>query len=163
MRVKAVIAAEKQIVDAGAWKDGKMPNTAFPLSKSSLNVSVKFRWRCIHFTAAGGTYRLLVFYRLDLEKCCMYLGRHDAKNMTVIARFEWHGTHEGWHFHVPKDCDDTGLVAGRTGGCDKRLPQCFERHRRNTFGVTSDEGAYMLALNTFRLAKPSAHFELVMQ
>lgn len=163
MRVKAVIAAEKQIVDAGAWKDGKMPNTAFPLSKGPLNVSARYRWRCIHFTAVGGTYRLLVFYRLDLQKCNMYLGRYDGKNMTLIARFEWHGTHEGWHFHVPKDCDDAGLVAGRTGGCDKRLPQSFERHRRTTFGVTSDESAYMLALNTFRLVKPSAHFELVMQ
>lgn len=163
MRIRSVIAAEKQVIDAGAWKAGKMPSTAFPLTKGALTVNQHYRWRCVHFLAEGVAHRLLIFYRLDLEKCTMYLGRHDDKVMTVLVRFEWHGTHEGWHCHVPGDCQDDKLAPGRVGGLQKRLPECGRPHRRCAFGIVGDESAYHLALTTFRIAAPSKSFTLVMQ
>ena len=163
MRVKEVIAASKVIVDVGVWKDGKMQNSAFPLSKSPLNVNAHYRWRCISFTCFGASFRLLSCYRLDLQKFSAYLGRQDDKNMTVLARYEWHSTHEGWHFHVPRTCDDSQQVPGRTGGCNQRLPLCDQAHRRMVFGVYDDDSAYKTAFHAFRLGKSSESFRLVAQ
>ena len=75
MRVKEVIRAQKVIIDAGAWKDGKMPNSAFPLGKSPLNINVHYRWRCVAFECIGARFRVLISYRLDLQKFSAYLGR----------------------------------------------------------------------------------------
>jgi hypothetical protein len=160
MRVRDVLASRKTIIDAGTWKDGKMPPAAFPLSKSPLNVNKNYRWRCVAFTCCGASFRVLLFYRLGIQKFSSYLGRHDGKNMTVLARYEWHGTHEGWHFHVPRTCDDSEQTSGRPGGCDLRIPNCSARHRRMIFGVVNDDTAFKVAFHAFRLASPSDDFEL---
>jgi len=160
MRLKEVIRSTKNIVDAGAWKNGKMPSSAFPLGKSAINVNVHYRWRCVVFDSLGVRFRALVAYRLDLQKYTAYLGRVDGKDMTVLARYEWHASEPGWHMHVPKTCDDRVQTPGRAGGCDLRLPRAFAAHRQHEFDVVDDATAFRRVVERFRLAQPSAAFEL---
>lgn len=142
MRVKEVIRAQKVIIDAGAWKDGKMPNSAFPLGKSPLNINVHYRWRCVSFECIEARFRVLISYRLDLQKFSAYLGRLEGKDMMVLARYEWHANEPGWHVHVPRACDDALQVPGRSGGCDRRVPQAFGGHRQQDFDIVDDSSTF---------------------
>jgi hypothetical protein len=63
MRALAAIRERKTVVESGKWRDGKMPRTAFPLSKShSYALGNRWRWIVWRVAAAGKTFRLLVAY-----------------------------------------------------------------------------------------------------
>ena len=81
----------------------------------------------------------------------------------VLARYEWHANEPGWHVHVPRACDDAAQVPGRSGGCDRRVPQAFGGHRQRNFDVVDDASAFRRASEVFRFARPLASFELVAQ
>lgn len=163
MRVKDVVRASKVVVDQGSWKDGKMPNTAFPLGKSPLHISAKFRWRSLIFEALDFRFRVLIVYRLDLQKYSAFLGRVEGKDMLMLARYEWHANEPGWHVHVPRTCDDREQLPGRTGGCDRRVPRAFGQHRSTSFDVVDDESAFRRAYDAFRLASAPGNFVLEAQ
>lgn len=149
MGLKELVRADKDVVDWGAWKhDTKMPKSAFPLSKHrSFQVRASHRWRVVRFTCDGHSYRLLIAYRPELESYKAFLGRDEKGDTRVLARYEFHGTHAGWHLH--SDC--TGInVIGKTGLPD-RIPGNAAHHRRVEFGIGSDEQALYVAAEKFGL------------
>lgn len=162
MRLRKVISADKKITDAGAWKSGvKMPKTAFQLSKShSFKVSAKFNWRVVCFESLGEKFKLLIYYRTDLENYHADLARDVGGDMLLMARLEFHATHPGWHIHGL--CDSTACVPGRSGGTDKKIPANYGFNKQLTFGITNDRLAYDWAVKHYRLDKlpPAPLFEL---
>jgi hypothetical protein len=68
--------------------------------------------------------------------------------MCVIARYEYHADHPGWHVHT--DCSEQ-WVSGRTGGLHNCLPKHGKRNRRSDFSVNDDDQAYYVAARAFRL------------
>jgi hypothetical protein len=156
VKLRRVINGAKTITDAGSWKAGtKMPKTVFPLSRAgSFKVTSRFNWRVISFECMGEKFKLLVYYRTDIESFHADLGREVGGDMLVMARYEFHATHPGWHMHCL--CDSTGKVAGRSGGTDRRMPRVGEFHKQCVFGVATDRQAYEKAVKIFRLDKRSA-------
>jgi hypothetical protein len=152
MRLKALIRAPKHSVDVGTWSLGKMPASAFPLSRSgkSMRLGGSWEWRIVKFQSDGGRYRLLIAINLAKEQYHATLGCEYAKDMKVLATYEFHGTHPGWHVHSA--CGDISNVPiGRyTGEWKTRIPRGRGLHRRQDFNVTR-ENALSIACAFFGL------------
>lgn len=154
MLLKDIIQATKNNVRWGDWKFGEaMPRTKFPLSKhTSFRIRTKHHWCITTFDCLSQPFRLLVFYRSDKEEYGAYLAQIEGADSKVVARYEYHATHAGWHIHA--NCETDLTPSGRIGGnIHKRFPKAGHKHRRTDFGITSDEVALLKAAEAFGLTR----------
>ena len=70
--------------------------------------------------------------------------------LVIIARFEYHGTHPGWHCHLP--CCDVAEIepAQPLHRQFVRLPKAESRHRRMVFDLT-EASALAAAFRFYRV------------
>lgn len=118
-----------------------MPPRAFPLTHrrgGSYRLSGKFTWRVVLFDACEASFRLLVAFRGDIQSYEAVLGLIDGSDTKVIASYEFHATHDGWHLHANCDSIDRLGAGFRKSGQEKRIPMGRQFHRRTTFDI--DEG-----------------------
>jgi hypothetical protein len=159
MRLKDVIWAEKTVTDGGKWQFGvRMPPSAYPMSKKrggAYRLGAKFTWRVILFSALSRDFRLLIGYRTDLQQYEATLGMIDGADTKVLASYEFHGTHAGWHVHaICGDVADIGIGFQRHPG-QRRIPNAKSRHNDTVFDL--DEAAALdRAVARFRLPDPGA-------
>ncbi|MEO0438584.1 MAG: hypothetical protein AAF098_16920 [Pseudomonadota bacterium] len=126
-----------------------MPKTVFPLSKTKVKVSAASRWKLMKFSCGAEDFAVLIVYRLDKQQFWSYLAQDKGTDTMVVARYEYHSTHPGWHMH--SNCETSKNVAGRTGGLFDRFPRNKKAHRRLAFAVTGDESAEARAIAAFGL------------
>ena len=102
---------------------------------------------------AAPTIGVYVRFRADLEQYAAILAMDDGGDMTVLARYEFHGTHPGWHVHAC--CENVHeIVPGRLlSPLHSRLPENGRFHRNTRFGVTRENAADM-AIAKFGLYGP---------
>jgi hypothetical protein len=155
MRLQTIILANKNITNWGKWDTGKMPRIAFPLSKSRNRFYRlgAYRWRVVEFNALGHNFRLLVAYRTDKEQFRATLAMEHDRDMSVLASYEFHGTHPGWH--ISAACEDMMSVPSgvmRFPG-QRRFPAARAFHRRTKFRINNDDDAINLAAKVFNLHK----------
>ena len=130
-----------------------MPRTAFPLSRprNRFYRLGTYRWRVVRFTALDAAFRLLIAYHSDKEQYRAVLAIEHERDMTVLAQYQFHGTHPGWH--VLATCEDVETAPSgvmRYPG-QRRLPPARQFHRRVEFGIASDDHAVTKAAEFFRL------------
>lgn len=105
------------------------------------------------FDAVEMSFRLLVAYRIDKEQYRAVLAADYGRDMAVLAQYEFHGTHPGWH--VLATCDD--IESAPTGVMrhpwQRRIPKARARSSHNNFRVTDDNHALDVAVKFFRLHK----------
>tara|TARA_B100000315_G_C14445585_1_gene526650 strand:+ start:56 stop:511 length:456 start_codon:yes stop_codon:yes gene_type:complete len=151
------------VTDWGAWREGgKMPRTAFYLSKPrgrSYRLP-SYRWRVVCFEALGKEFRLLIAYRTDKEQYRAVLAIDHGRDMAVLAQYEFHGTHPGWH--VLATCDDvesapTGMMRHPW---QRRIPKARGDHRKTAFRVANDDHALAVASDAFRLHRQKGNLGL---
>jgi len=164
MRLKDVVHADKVLTDWGEWASGKMPRTAFPLSRSRQNFYRlgSYRWRIIRFEALGAQFRVLVCLQEDKEQYRAYLGMECGQDTKLIASYEFHGTHPGWHSLMTHE-----LLYEVPGGIQKgpwqsRVPRPRNWHRRRTFGVV-EETATDIACGFFGLPVEKKQLDMLDQ
>lgn len=156
MKLRRVMNGQKTIKDVGSWKTGeRMPRTAFPVRGAGFKEPGKYTWRIVRFSCEGESFRLLMAYRLDLQRAMFYLGKEVRSEMLVLCRYEYHAGEPGWH--MPCICDDQGKACGRLVCDDKRLPHWSSFHRELALGITRAEDAYRRADRVFRLSKTPPH------
>ncbi len=149
MHLKEIVRAPKTITDSGTWKSGQlMPRSAFPLLGKTKMVRKVHTWKIIKFNSLEMDFRLLIFYRLDREMYYCWLAV-DSNPVTVIAKYEYHSTHPGWHLHVCPVLEDA--VPGRTKGHFMRLPAPNSYHRNQDFHISTETDANNKAVRKFRL------------
>jgi hypothetical protein len=148
--MKSIIAIRKKkyIEDPGSWKAGKMPKTAFPLSKShSYQLGSNWEWRvCLLSCDEGFRYRLLVAFDAAKQQYRAWLGLEIGNDLAILARLEFHPDHKGWHCHWK-----TGVVSLLARGVVKEA-RARDRSRGcrtyNSFD-TSRMGAMQVAFRVF--------------
>jgi len=98
-------------------------------------------------------FRLLLAFNRTKEQYRATLALEGDRDMSVLASYEFHGTHPGWH--VLATCDDIATVPQgmMIGPWQRRMPRARMRHRRSEFSVPDDEAAIALAAGFFRLHK----------
>jgi hypothetical protein len=156
MRIREVILAHKSDHDWGKWSDGKMPPSAFPLSKRRsrcFRLGSSYRWRVIRFQALSAHFRVLIAYNPAKEQYFAYLACEQDRDLSIIGSLEFHGTHAGWH--TLSACGEIeSLQAGiMRGPWQKRFPAAHRFHRRTEYGIINDDAALDRASRFFRLHK----------
>lgn len=155
MRLKAVIRAHKANVSIGNWHQGGVSKSLFPLQKSgksSLNFRGAFNLCGIEFTAAGSSFRVLIAVDLNKQEYYAHLGKAMGNDTQMIASYEFHSTHGGWHAHSA--CDHIeNIPPGRyKGPWKRRIPKDMLTDRSIEFGVKSLPDALRLACEVFGIA-----------
>lgn len=161
MKLRELVRASKDVTDWGKWQQVKMPPRAFPLSRrrgGSYRLSYKYTWRVVLFDAVGASFRLLLAFRTDIQQFEAILGLIDESDTKVIASYEFHGSHPGWHLHA--NCDSIeSLGAGfRKSGQEKRLPKYRQVHRRLNFDI-NEGNALAIVSKIFQLPQESPAVE----
>ena len=133
-----------------------MSASVFPLSKrrqSSFRLGTAYRWRLVRFEACGYRFRLLLAFSLLKEQYRATLALEGDRDLTVLASYEFHGTHPGWHLLAT--CDDIKDVRPGVmiGPWQRRFPRARVRHRSVEFGIKDDDTALNVAAKFFRLHK----------
>ena len=140
-----------------------MPPGAFPLSRRrsrSFRLGAAYRWRIVLFDAVGRKFRLLIAYNAAKEQYVAVLAEERERDNAVIASYEFHGTHAGWHLLSacgPVEACPEGVMRGPW---QKRFPPARDFHRRTHYGVSSDEAAVAVAARFFRLHKSEGRLPL---
>jgi hypothetical protein len=156
VRVQDLRRSPKTITDWGKWESGKMPRSAFPLSKAknrAYRLGSAFRWRVVVFTALDAVCRLLIAYNPNKEEYRAVLGLEGEKDTAILACFEFHGTHPGWH--VLPACGDANQVPRgmMRGPWQRRMPRARQFHRRQSYRASDDNAALTIAADFFNLHK----------
>jgi hypothetical protein len=156
IRAKDIRAADKSNLDWGKWEDAKMPASAFPLSRrrqNSFRLGTAFRWRLVRFEACGHMFRLLPAFSLAKQQYRATLALESDRDLSVLASYEFHGIHPGWHLLAT--CDDITTVPQGVmiGPWQRRIPGARARHRITDFRVKDDDSALHIAAEFFRLHK----------
>jgi len=164
VRVRDIRSAGKSGVEWGKWEDGKMPPSAFPLSKRrgySFRLGSAYRWRIVRFDACGNKFRLLLAFNLTKQQYRATLALEVDRDMSVLASYEFHGTHPGWHLLAT--CDDISTVPQgiMIGPWQRRMPKARTRHRITDFRVKDDETALDIAAAFFRLHRTEDQGQLL--
>lgn len=110
--------AAKVAVTSDGWKTGKMPKSAFSLSKNnSFRLGAGWDW-CIHHVAhSSNNLRLLIAFHAGKNEYLAWLAIDTGKDLGLIARLEYHATHDGWHVHLkPSDLNDLAYGVVKQSG-----------------------------------------------
>jgi len=132
MRVAKVVGAAKGDVVLSPWSDDKLKAKDFPLNRKrgkAYPITKRYRWQVITFSALGHNFRVLVAYHTLAPEFITTLAEEVGGDCRVLARWEFHGSHGGWHVHTV--CGDTdGLSVGiiKPFGT-KRIPDKASYHR----------------------------------
>src|SRR6266851_5199311 len=111
LRAQDIRRANKNVVDWGKWQTGNMTAAVFPLSRRrgrSFRLGSAYRWRLIRFEAEGAAFRLLVAFSLEKQQYRATLALEGDRDMSVIASYDFHGTHPGWHLTAA--CGDIDAI-----------------------------------------------------
>jgi hypothetical protein len=146
MRLKDIVRARKVITDAGKPSNGKMPKSAFPLSKSgSYRLGAGWLWQVVGFQAhckdAIVNCRMLAAVHVGKQNYEGWLAVERDQDLVLLARYEYHSEHNphGWHLHS-KCVDIASLTPGVVKGpYVKRYPETKAKHRRQSFYITETD------------------------
>ena len=160
LRGQEIRAANKTVLEWGNWQAGGMQPASFPLSKRqrrSYKLGASYRWRVVRFNAdtPSGfvTCRLLIAYNALKEQFRATLAVENDRDMCVVASYEFHGTHPGWHMHAA--CGEVAKIPAGSmrGSWQRRKPLPYRIHRRMEYGVSGDDVALDIAARFFLLHK----------
>lgn len=154
MELREIIRADKDVNDWGRWQAGaRMPKPAFPLSRSKGRFYRlgAYRWRIVRFTALAAEFRVLIAYHPDKQQYRAVLALERDGDMTVLAQYEYHGTHPGWHVLATCSEVDSAPVGVMRNPWQRRLPRARHFHRNTAFGISGDDQALDRAAAFFRL------------
>jgi hypothetical protein len=160
MRLQQIVRAPKTEVMYDQWKSGRMNKVLFPLGKSgkhALSLGSGFDWCFVRFKALGCEFRLLIALQFAKQEYYAHLGRALGSDTQMLASYEFHGTHPGWHLHV--GCGDTTLIPiGRYKGPWKhRIPGATKRCRRASWEIENRFDALSRACSVFGVPMPGIY------
>jgi hypothetical protein len=152
--LRHIILSAKENLSLGSWAQGKMPRSAFPLSRSG-NKAYQLgnrRWRLVTFDMNGSSFRLLINYSATLGQYQAMLGLVDSGGTKIVAQLEKHPTHKGWHIHAACGVLN-GVPAGIVRGPWLRHLNRARRTDQADPAAMTDDAAFAVAQRFFRLDK----------
>ena len=100
MRGLSAIRTKKVLVSSGAWHTGAITHSEFPLSHvHKLRLSKAWNWCVVDAEGGGQQYKVLVAFDPGKRQYWAWLGAVFGSDQAVVARVEFHASHDGWHCH----------------------------------------------------------------
>jgi len=139
MRLRDIVRAPKAEVHWGEWKSGPNKPGDFPVQRSgkSLQFGSGYRTRVVSFAALGRKFRVLCAICEAKQSFYAAMGENVGKDTRVLACYEFHASHPGWHAHVA--CQEVDAVPfGRARGPHMKRVQS---KRRLVFAINEDKAS----------------------
>jgi hypothetical protein len=96
---------------------------------------------------------LLLAFSLPKQQYRAILALEHDRDLTVLASYEFHGTHPGWHFSGTCGDIDSVTPGVLIGPWQRRIPKARAKHRHVDFRVVDDYTALETGAKFFRLHK----------
>lgn len=153
MRVRRLISERKSPSgESGDWSTNDLPPRWCSIYERSRTTRAGWQWRSLRARANGRDYLAVAQCnpRRDNWKSVLIL-ETDA-GPSVVARFEYHGSHPGNHVH--SNCATSGLEVGVVGMDNLgRIPSIKNHHRRTEAFTPSS--FWRATRDFFRIETPS--------
>lgn len=129
MRVRHLIARTKAQRSDTGWMTNDMPPRYSPIYAKTRPIRGGWKWRSARGEAGATRFILTALCNARRDNWQAYLMVETADGVSVVARFEHHGSHPGLHAHA--HCEWGGVEAGASGLDGLvRIPKAGEVHRR---------------------------------
>jgi hypothetical protein len=129
MRVRKLIRREKAKKSDTAWSDKDLPPRHAPIYPKSRPIRAGWKWRAAHAEADDTAFILTALCNPSRDNWKAMLIMETPSGSSVVARFEYHGSHPGLHSHA--HCDRSGIEVGASGMDHlARIPKPGQFHRR---------------------------------
>ena len=131
--LRDIVKSTKTDVSFGQWTDEKLKHRDFPLRRGVYPLTRRWRWQVISFRWSGRKFRILSAYHTMVPEYISVLAEDMGADSRIVARWEFHQSHPGWHIHsCCSELDDipSGVVQHRGV---KRTPAAKNGHRRVIF------------------------------
>ncbi len=130
MRVRQIIATKKTQSADTLWRTTDLPVKYAPVYKKPRPMKAGWTWRSIELDAEGQAWVLTVQCHVTKDNWQAWLMKKFPDGTgSIVARFEYHGSHAGVHIH--SSCDRSGLEPGGTSIDNlNRFPNSSSSHRR---------------------------------
>lgn len=119
MKALRTLRTAKSVVDATGWGVGLVPKTAFPLSHAGpQRLGKGWHWCVYNLQDDHRGFRLLVAFEPGKLQYKAWLGVSFGSDQAVVARVEFHASHDAWHCHWKTgELDDVsrGVVTTHSG------------------------------------------------
>lgn len=150
-----ILRADKSDVVIGQWSDDKLKHRDFPIRRTSYPLTRRWRWQMISFRVEGRRFRILAAYHSLVPEYRAVLAEEVNGDSRLIAQWEYHQSHPGWHIHsCCSELDELAVGVMRPPGI-KRLPLAKNSHRRALFinpGFAIDDSvATAIACQRYRI------------
>ena len=130
MRVRQLIAKEKVLKSDTGWSARDLPPRHAPIYAKTRPIRAGWRWRSAACESAASTrFILTALGNPGRDNWQAFLIVETDAGASVIARFEYHGSHPGLHGHA--HCEKGGIEVGASGLDNLvRIPKAQQSHRR---------------------------------
>lgn len=169
MTPRDLIKCRKSVAKPGAWKvvtgKAKMGKNAFPLS-GMPRLGRGWHWRVDVLDASGMRLTLFTAFNTDYAEYRAWLSAEREDDYVVLARYENHGEHPGWHCHAPC-CDISAIDAGQPVAREStRFPGGNNDHRKDRhmgidIATFSETDALAAAFRFFKVSAPDGDGHLL--
>ena len=113
MRVRHLIQQKtRQKTDTG-WSSNDLPPRHAPIYSKIRPIRAGWKWRSATYDANGVKFILTALSNSRRDNWQSFLMVETTSGVSVVARFEHHGSHPGLHGHG--HCDRGGIEVGATG------------------------------------------------
>lgn len=129
MRVRHLIQQRKVQKSDTGWSSNDLPPRHAPIYSKSRPSRAGWKWRSAVCDAPGTKFILTALCNTRRDNWQSFLMVETGSGVSVVARFEHHGSHPGLHGHG--HCARGGIEIGATGLDDLlRTPKAGIYHRR---------------------------------
>lgn len=132
-KFRDILTADKTDLTFGNWSDEKLKHKDFPLRRSAYPLTRRWRWQVITFRSNGKRFRILSAYHTLVPEYLAILAEDTVGDSRIVARWEFHQSHAGWHIHACcTELDNITVGIVHPLGV-KRIPTAKNSHRRALF------------------------------
>lgn len=129
MRVRHLIEKTKLEKSHTGWSPNDMPPRFSPIYTRTRPIRAGWKWRSSQSHAENMNFILTALCNAQRDNWQAYLMVETPDGVSVVARFESHGSHPGLHGH--SHCERSGIEVGASGLDNLvRCPPADKAHRR---------------------------------
>lgn len=131
MRVRHLIALNKELHSDTHWNETDMQPRHAPIFPKTLPIRAGWKWRSARASSLDDNFILLAKCNPRRDNWQAFLILTCEEGASVVGRFEHHGSHPGLHAHA--HCERSGIETGSRGLDDLiRVPAAGSQsyHRR---------------------------------
>lgn len=152
MRVRHLIASQKELLSDTDWQTADLQPRYAPIFPKTTPIRAGWKWRSAKASEGSKEYILLAKCNPRRDNWQAFLMLNTDEGASVIGRFEHHGSHPGLHAHA--HCERSGIEIGPRGLDDLvRIPTAGSKSYHRRTNAWTESGFWEAAKTFFRVSE----------